>query len=48
MAIRGQLNDFRKGLVTQAYNKLDKDKNGTLDYNDVKGVYNARNHPDVK
>jgi Ca2+-binding EF-hand superfamily protein len=27
---------------------MDKDKNGTLEYNDVKGVYNAKNHPDVK
>lgn len=48
LAIRGQLNDFRKQIIKQAYDKLDKDKNGTLDYSDLKGVYNAKGHPDVK
>lgn len=27
---------------------MDKDGNGVLDINDIKGVYNAKFHPDVK
>lgn len=27
---------------------MDKDGNGILDINDIKGVYNAKMHPDVK
>jgi hypothetical protein len=26
---------------------MDKDKSGQLDINDIKGVYNAKKHPDV-
>ena len=48
LAIRGQLSDFRRGLIKQVYDKLDRDKNGILDYEDLKDVYNAKNHPDVK
>lgn len=39
---------MRKRLVDQAFSKIDKDGNGWLDIEDIKGVYNARNHPDVK
>jgi hypothetical protein len=42
------LNDFRKGYVKRAFKKLDKDANGSLELDDIKGVYNAKNHPDVK
>ena len=31
-----------------AFDKLDRDGSGVIDINDIKGVYNARNHPDVK
>jgi len=34
--------------VQRAFEKLDKDKCGRLDLNDLKGVYNTDNHPDVK
>lgn len=27
---------------------MDKDKSGTLNIDDIKGVYNAKFHPDVK
>lgn len=37
----------RKKVVAQAFKALDKDGNGWVDINDVKGVYNARKHPDV-
>ena len=37
----------RKKMVAQAFKKLDKDGNGWVDINDIKGVYNAQKHPDV-
>mmetsp|Transcript_22346 Transcript_22346/g.16813 ORF Transcript_22346/g.16813 Transcript_22346/m.16813 type:complete len:188 (-) Transcript_22346:93-656(-) len=46
-ALRGPMNPARKKLVAQAYNKLDKDRNGYIDINDIKGVYNGSKHPDV-
>lgn len=48
IAIRGQLNEFRRAICRKAFDRLDKDGNGVLDYSDVKTVYNAANHPDVK
>ena len=48
VAVRGQLSEARKHMIKQAFNKMDLDKNGFLDYNDLVGVYNAKNHPDVK
>ena len=41
------MNPARKKVVAQCYKKLDKDSNGWVDINDVKGVYNAKKHPDV-
>jgi len=38
----------RKKIVAQAFKKLDKDGNGWIDINDVRGVYKADKHPDVK
>lgn len=35
-------------MVIEAYKKLDKDGSGELSIKDLKGTYNARNHPDVK
>jgi Ca2+-binding EF-hand superfamily protein len=42
------MNDFRKKIVMAAFKKIDKDGSGILDINDIKGVYNARMHPEVK
>jgi len=47
MAIRGELNDFRRGLIEKAFRKIDKDGSGVLDIDDIKDVYNASKHPDV-
>jgi Ca2+-binding EF-hand superfamily protein len=47
MAIRGELNDFRRGLIEKAFRKIDKDGSGVLDYDDIKDIYNAGKHPDV-
>ena len=45
--IRGPLNPFRQKLVDQAWNIIDRDGNGQLDINDIKGRYDASKHPDV-
>jgi Ca2+-binding EF-hand superfamily protein len=41
------MNQNRKKFVAQAFKKLDKDGSGSIDINDIKGVYNAKKHPDV-
>lgn len=41
------MNANRKAIVAKAFAIMDKDGNGYLDYNDIKGVYNAKHHPDV-
>jgi Ca2+-binding EF-hand superfamily protein len=46
-SLRGPLSPSRRKLIGQAYNKLDRDGNGWVDINDIKGVYSARTHPDV-
>ena len=46
-AIRGPMNEGRKRIVLQAYAKIDSDKNGYVDINDIRGIYNAQKHPDV-
>ena len=47
MAIRGELNDFRRGLVQKAFRKIDKNGNGLIELDDIKDTYNAQKHPDV-
>jgi len=44
----GEMNNFRKNFVKKAFTILDKNGNGTLEVDDLKGVYNASKHPDVK
>ncbi len=41
------MNNFRKKLVLQAFSRIDKDGSGNVDINDIRGVYNAKRHPDV-
>lgn len=45
--IRGELNEFRRNLVIKAFKVMDKDGSGIIDINDIRGVYNAKFHPDV-
>ena len=47
-SVVGKMNDKRKNVVILAYKKLDKDGNGVINVDDLKGVYNASNHPSVK
>lgn len=44
----GEMNKGRKTWVKKAFDKLDKNRNGIVDIDDIKDVYNAKNHPDVK
>ena len=46
--VRGAMNSFRKNIVAAAFKKIDRDNSGVIDLNDIKGVYNAKLHPDVK
>lgn len=42
------MNQPRRNLVKKAFTKLDRNKNGFVEVDDIKGVYNCKNHPDVK
>ena len=42
------MNAKRKQVVTQAFNKLDIDRSGYIDMNEIKHAYNAKNNPDVR
>merc|ERR1719321_567008 len=46
--IRGEMNPARKKIALKAFQIMDKDGSGTLDINDIRGTYNAKQHPDVK
>jgi len=39
--IRGPMNPFRKGYVAKAFAIMDKDGNGWVNIDDLRGVYNA-------
>jgi len=43
----GEMNNFRKELVKRAFEKLDTNRNGIVEVEDIRGVYNAKLHPDV-
>jgi Ca2+-binding EF-hand superfamily protein len=45
--LRGDLNDFRKGLIRQAYAKLDVNNDGLVKLDDIVELYDASEHPDV-
>lgn len=45
--VRGEMNQFRRNLCDKAFRIMDKDKSGVLSIDDIKGVYNAKKHPDV-
>ena len=47
-SIIGEMSEFRKNLVIEAFKKMDRDGSGELTMNDIKDIFNAKNHPDVK
>jgi Ca2+-binding EF-hand superfamily protein len=46
--IRGEMNERRKRIALLAFDKLDRDNTGIIDINDIKYIYNAKNHPEVR
>lgn len=44
----GAMNQNRISLVRKAFEKLDTNRNGQVDLEDIKNLYNAKFHPDVK
>ena len=46
--VRGEMNQFRVNICKKAFNIMDKDKSGILNMDDIRQVYNAKMHPDVK
>ena len=47
-SVAGEMSPIRKDFVKKAFKKIDKDGSGILDIEDIKGVYDAKFHPDVK
>jgi len=47
-SIVGRMNEKRRTIVTLAFKRFDRDGNGFIGIEDLKGRYNAGNHPDVK
>mmetsp|Transcript_9390 Transcript_9390/g.13004 ORF Transcript_9390/g.13004 Transcript_9390/m.13004 type:complete len:528 (+) Transcript_9390:39-1622(+) len=46
VGVRGVLNSRRKAMVRMAFDVLDADNSGSIDLNDIKGVFNGKSHPD--
>ena len=44
----GEMNDFRRNLVYQAFCKLDRDGSGNVTKADITGTYDASQHPEVR
>ena len=44
-SLRPPMNQKRRALILQAFNKLDRTKDGELTVEDLKGVYNVKHHP---
>lgn len=47
-AVVGEMNDRRRSLVALAFKKFDRNGDGYVNIEDIKGVYNAAHHPDVR
>ena len=47
-SVIGDMSTIRKAIVKRAFDKLDRNGNGIIELDDIKGVYNAKFHPDVK
>jgi len=45
--IRGEMNDYRRSITVRAFQKLDKNSDGTIEVQDLIGVYNPSKHPSV-
>ena len=45
--LRGEMNEKRKEIVLKVFDKLDLDKSGKIELNEIKSLYNVKNHKDV-
>ncbi len=45
--LRGKPNNTRLAIIDKAFLKFDKDGIGCIDIRDLRGVFNAKNHPKV-
>ena len=48
MAVRGKLNERRRRLIAMAFQKLDKNGDGTATFDELCDVYDTSSHPEVK
>jgi len=46
--VRGPMNAKRLNVTRRAFQKFDKDGSGEINIDDLRGVYNASHHPDVR
>ncbi|CAM9273897.1 unnamed protein product [Pylaiella littoralis] len=46
-AVRGEVNERRAQVILEAFEVTDKDKSGVVDASDMKGAYDASQHPGV-
>lgn len=44
----GAMSEFRLNLVNNAFNRIDINRDGVIDLEELKHLYTAKNHPDVK
>ncbi len=44
----GEMNTYRKDMVSRAFAKFDRDGSGVIDKQDITGVYDASQHPAVR
>jgi len=47
-SVAGEMTPIRKALVKKAFDKLDQNKNGVIEIDDIKACYNAKCHPEVR
>ena len=48
VGVRGSPNSRRQAMIDKAFLKFDRDGNGYVDANDLRGVYNCSHHPKVQ
>jgi Ca2+-binding EF-hand superfamily protein len=41
-SVAGEMSPYRKALVKKAFDKLDANKNGIIEIDDIKAVYNGK------
>ena len=46
--LRGRMNITRTSIVLKAFDKLDLDKSGIIELNEIKSLYNVKNNSEVK